>query len=71
MIAALPTYAGPSASDCFVSLGRARVLGQQETVTSEDCQAKSMPSYLAPLSQDVALDKLGFYEAIWNEAEPI
>jgi hypothetical protein len=33
--------------------------------------AKSMPSYLAPLSQDVALDKLGFYEAIWNEAEPI
>lgn len=33
--------------------------------------AKSMPSYLAPLSQDVALDKLGFYEAIWNEAAPI
>lgn len=33
--------------------------------------AKSMPSYLAPLSQDVAMDKLGFYEAIWNEATPI
>jgi hypothetical protein len=46
-------------SDCWV-------LGQ-----SIKDAAKAMPTYLAPLSPDIALDKFGFYESIWNEAAPI
>lgn len=33
--------------------------------------AKSMPTYLAPLSPDVAADKLAAYEEIWSKATPI
>ena len=33
--------------------------------------ARSMPTYLAPLSQDIALEKFEFYETMWKEAEPI
>jgi hypothetical protein len=46
-------------SDCWV-------LGQ-----SIKHAAKSMPTYLAPLSPDVASDKFGFYESIWGGAEPV
>ncbi len=33
--------------------------------------AKSMPTYLAPLSQDVAVAKLADYEEVWNKAMPV
>lgn len=33
--------------------------------------AKSMPTYLAPLSPDIATGKLADYEVIWKQAQPI